>query len=210
MITLPKWPFDKPRHSPPSYDTSVKSGAWTHHHRRGAAGSGTLSSMFGRRRRGALCSPRRQPPALGSNAFTAKRRAASGFTLLEVLVALAIAIPALAMLYRQGVVSMGVTQTSTAYQEAISRAQSHLDALSDDSLVPGERTGDDGDGFAWRIRIAPIASTAPPRPAPRASYYARGTSLFAVMVEISWPGGSGRRTLTLDTRRLGPASAAGL
>jgi len=137
-----------------------------------------------------------------------KQRMDAGFTLLEVLVALAIAIPALTMLYRQGVVSMGVTQTATAYQEAISRAQSRLDALSDDSLVPGERNGDDGGGFHWRTRIAPTASTAPPRPAPRASLYARGTSLFAVAVEISWAGANGPRTLTLNTRRLGPASAA--
>jgi len=152
--------------------------------------------------------PRGQASTRRHDAGAIKQRTDAGFTLLEVLVALAIAIPALTMLYRQGVVSMGVTQTATAYQEAISRAQSRLDTLSDDSLVPGERNGDDGNGFFWRTRIAPIASTAPPRPAPRASPYARGTSLFAVAVEISWAGANGPRKLTLNTRRLGPASAA--
>ncbi len=130
-----------------------------------------------------------------------------GFTLLEVLVALAIAVPALVLLYRQGVVSMRSTRTAASYQEAISRAQSRLDALTGASLVAGEQDGDDGGGFAWRTRVVPIVSTAPPRLPPRASPYAGGTTLFAVAVAISWPGAEGTRTLMLDTRRLGPASA---
>ena len=130
-----------------------------------------------------------------------------GFTLLEVLVAFAIAMPALVMLYRQGVVSMRATRAAASYQEAISRAQSRLDALTGAGLVAGEQDGDDGGGFAWRTRIAPIVSAAPPRPPPRASPYAGGPPLFAVAVEISWPSAEGTRTLMLDTRRLGPASA---
>lgn len=130
-----------------------------------------------------------------------------GFTLLEALVALAIAAPALALLYRQGVVSLSITRTAATYQEAISRAQSRLDTLADSGLVAGERGGDDGGGFRWRTRIAPVASAAPPRPAPRGSPYANGTTLYAVTVEISWSGPDGARTHMLDTRRLGPASA---
>ena len=130
-----------------------------------------------------------------------------GFTLLEVLVALAIAVPALVLLYRQGTASMQATRAAASYQEAISRAQSRLDALTGAGLVAGERNGDDGGGFAWRTQVMPIASTPSPRPPPRASPYAGGTSLFAVVVEISWPGPDGVRTLMLDTRRLGPASA---
>jgi len=165
--------------------------------------------MFGRRKREVLSSPRSDAYACENDGASTIRHADAGFTLLEVLVALVIAVPALALLYRQGVVSMIVTQTAAAYQESISRAQSHLDALDDDSLVPGERDGDDGGGFSWRTRIAPIAATAPPHPAPRASPYARGTSLFSVVIEISWSGTNGPRTMTLDTRRLGPAAAAG-
>lgn len=133
----------------------------------------------------------------------------AGFTLLEVLVAFAIAAPALTLLYRQGLVSMNVTRTAAAYQEAISRAQSRLDALGDDGLVAGERTGDEGGGFRWRTRIAPVASTPPPRPVPRGSRYAGGTTLYAVIVEVSWSAPSGTRTFALDTRRLGPAEAGG-
>ena len=121
--------------------------------------------------------------------------------------AFAIAAPALMLLYRQGTVSVGITRTSASYQEAISRAQSRLDSLGDGGLVAGERDGDDGGGFRWRTRITPLASATPSGPArPRGSPYAAGASLYAVTVEVSWPGAHGIRTLTLDTRRLGPAS----
>lgn len=130
-----------------------------------------------------------------------------GFTLLEVLVALAIAIPALALLYRQGVASIGVTQTAASYQEAISRAQSRLDALADGGLIAGERNGDDGGGYRWRTRIVPIAAAAPQHPGPRTPSGADGTTLFGVAVEISWPGPQGMRAVVLDTRRLGMAAA---
>lgn len=126
-----------------------------------------------------------------------------GFTLLEVLVALAIAIPALALLYRQGVASIGVTQTAASYQEAISRAQSRLDALADGGLVAGERNGDDGGGYRWRTRIVPIATAA----SQRTRHGAGGTTLFGVAVEISWPGPQGVRAVMLDTRRVGTATA---
>ena len=115
-----------------------------------------------------------------------------GFTLLEVLVAFAIAAPAAA-----------------AYQEAISRAQSRLDALGDDGLAAGERTGDDGGGFRWRTRIASLASTTPSRPTPRGSPYAAGAALYAVTVEVSWSSPGGARAFTLDTRRVGPAAVVG-
>ena len=131
-----------------------------------------------------------------------------GFTLLEALIAFAIAGPALALLYRQGVTSLGITRAALAYQEAISRARSHLDALTDTALIPGERSGEEGAGYRWRTRIAPIAAL-PARlaagPAVR-SPYAAGTALYDVTVTIFWPEGPGLRSLALDTRRLGPAA----
>ena len=121
--------------------------------------------------------------------------------------ALAIAIPALAVLYRQGIAAVGVTQTAAAYQQAISRAQSRLDALKDGSLIAGERNGDDGDGYRWRTRVVPIASAAPQRTGSPAQPSAGGTTLFGVAVEILWPGPQGMRAVMLDTRRLGAAMA---
>ncbi len=142
----------------------------------------------------------------GSPAAVAPRE--RGFTLLEVLVAFAIAAPALVLLFGQGIGSVGAARTSALYQEAISRAKSRLETLSGRTLRAGEQSGDEAGGFHWRTRVVPLASVAAPRPPPGTSY-AAGTTLFAVTVEVSWPGDSSARSITLDTRRLGPASADG-
>ncbi len=131
-----------------------------------------------------------------------------GFTLLEVLVAFAIAAPALALLFGQGVQSVTAAQAAARYREAISRAQSRLDALPDQALVAGVRDGEDGQGFRWRTRIAADASIPAQRQVPPGSGYAAGTTLYDVTVEVSWSG-AGHRAVTLATRRLGPAATRG-
>lgn len=120
------------------------------------------------------------------------------------LVALAIAIPALVLMYRQGAMAITATRSAASYEEAIARARSHLEALVDTALIPGERSGDDGGVYRWRTRIAPLAVATPPGQPKRGSPYAGGTALFAVSVQIAWPGLAGERTVTLETRRLGP------
>lgn len=130
-----------------------------------------------------------------------------GFTLLEVMVALAIALPALLILYREGAAALELTGSSLALQNALSRAQSHLAALAAGGVAPGDREGDDGGGYRWHTRIVPLATAEPPRgqQAPR-SAYAGGTSLFAGSVRISWKGPRGEQSVTLETRLLGPAA----
>lgn len=136
-------------------------------------------------------------------------RTSSGFTLLEVLVALAIAIPALFLIYRQGALSLQVTQTASRYTEAVSRAQSRLDALLDSTLEPSDREGDEGNDFHWHTRVVPIETVAGPRAGGRAAY-AHGTTLFAVTVDVSWPSQrkslDGSHRVTLVSRLAGPAS----
>ena len=73
--------------------------------------------------------------------------------MLEVLVA----VPALVLLCRQGAVAMGAARTAATYQEPISRAQLRLDALTGTGLTAGEKKGG---GLRWRVRIAPVASSA--------------------------------------------------
>ncbi len=147
--------------------------------------SGILPKMFARR---------------GQQAGPAE----AGFTLLEVLVALAIAVPALVLLYRQGALAMGAARTAATYQEAISRAQSRLDALTGTGLAAGEEEGDDGGGFRWRTRIVPVASAPLP---PHASSRVGGNTLYAVAVEILWLGPAGMQRFLLETRRLGAVPA---
>src|SRR5438309_6763718 len=83
----------------------------------------------------------------------------NGFTLLEVLVALAIAALALIAMFRAGGEGLVAVGTASRYEEALQRAQSHLAAVGRDAaLLQGDSEGEDGGGFRWRLRIAPVAS----------------------------------------------------
>src|ERR1700755_940187 len=82
-----------------------------------------------------------------------------GFTLLEVVVALAIAGLALVGLFRAGSDGLFAVDTAARVEEAVQRAQSHLAAVGRDAaLVEGEFTGDDGGGFRWTLRVSPLTS----------------------------------------------------
>jgi general secretion pathway protein I len=127
-----------------------------------------------------------------------------GFTLLEVLVAFVIAALALGVLFRGTLDGLHASQTAGRYEEAVTRAQSRLAALTAGSLAPGDRQGDDGNGFRWRERITPIASS----PQGAGGSAAGSLALYAVSVAVSWVDGS-RRTVELDSERIGTAPARG-
>lgn len=94
-----------------------------------------------------------------------------GFTLLEILVAFAIAAIALTALTAAVAGGLRSSRAAGTTEQAISRARSRLEAAS---LAPlGERSGDDGGGFRWRetIRQAARSGTA---------------ALYDITVEISW------------------------
>jgi general secretion pathway protein I len=120
----------------------------------------------------------------------ADRRRMAGFTLLEVLVAFIIAALACAALYRAGVTGVGEDVTAARLQEALVRAQSHLAAIGPLTRLQAEtQSGDDGDGYSWRVTI---------NPGPQAGML----TLYSVVVTESFGG----REVSLDTKMLGPAS----
>ncbi len=124
-----------------------------------------------------------------------------GFTLIEVLVAFVIAVGALAVLTRAGLDGVRTATVAGRYQEAMARAQSHLAAIGD-APTPSDRQGDEGDGFHWHVRIAPVATEAvagTPLGQPQS------VSLLAVSVAISWGDGR-RRVVELDSERLVPGA----
>jgi general secretion pathway protein I len=120
-----------------------------------------------------------------------------GFTLLEVLVAFVIAALALGVLFRGTLGGLRTAQVAGRYEEAVTRAQSHLAALTAGGLTPGDRQGDDGNGFHWRVRVAPVGLAG-----------AGASALYAVGVSISWMDGS-RRSVELDSERIGLAPRQG-
>ena len=122
-------------------------------------------------------------------------RADQGFTLLEVLVAFAIAALALGTLFRGTIDGLHTAQIAGRYQEAVTRAESRLAALTTGNLTASDRQGDDGNGFHWRERITPVETAAP-------------VGLYAVSVAVSWVDDS-RRTVELDSERIGLAPRLG-
>ena len=127
---------------------------------------------------------------------------AAGFTLLEVLVAFAIAALAVGVLMQGATGGLRAVRVAGRVEEATSRARSHMATLGHSGpLLPGVQSGDDGEGYRWRTRIVllssqPLGEAAPGAPAPPR------LGLFAVAVAISWTEGDDARQVELDSRRL--------
>lgn len=137
-----------------------------------------------------------KPPA-------SKRRRSSGFTLIEVVVAVAIAGLALVGLFRAGTGGLISVEAAGRVDEAIERAQSHLAAFGrSGAIVPGEVEGEDGGGYRFRLRALPLAT----QQSLLAGQNVAATTLYDVEVLITWPARSGTRSAYLHTRRIGPGA----
>jgi general secretion pathway protein I len=129
-----------------------------------------------------------------------------GFTLLEVVVALIIAGMAAMALFEAVGTGLHATQTASLYDQAIVRAKSHLAAKTHGtSLAPGDQRGDDGGGFHWRLRVAPVASVTlrPVGLGGPGATSAFPVALYAVTVWIGWNDGGTERQVRLDTEQVG-------
>jgi general secretion pathway protein I len=125
-------------------------------------------------------------------------KSAGGFTLLEVVVALAIAGLALVGLFRAGSGSVLAVDAAGHVNEAIQRAQSHLAAVGRiAAITPGESEGDDGDGYRWRVRAHPLSAWQIGSGSAAATI-----TLFEVEIAITWHAGGGRRSVVLSSLRL--------
>jgi len=127
---------------------------------------------------------------------------ASGFMLLEVLIAFAIATLALGVMIGAAAGALRATQTAAHVTEATVRAQSRLaEAVNGGKLIPGEWEGADGGIYRWRVRVTQTAGAAP-QPADSAAAAQR---LYAVSVWIAWRDGGRSRDVRLDTEAIGEA-----
>ncbi len=126
-------------------------------------------------------------------------RRQSGFTLIEVLVALAIAALGLGVLVAAATTGIGNAGIADKYIHATRLCQSHLAEVGFTiPLKPGVYSGGDGEGFRWRAQIASLGSH---------RQDAAGTTalrLYAVTIHESWPSGARRRSVALSSERAGP------
>ena len=122
-----------------------------------------------------------------------------GFTLLEVVVATAIAGLALVGLFKAGTAGVFAGNTASRVEEAIERAQSHLAAFGrEGAVVASELEGEDGGGYRWRLRAIPLVAEQP-----AATGSATFISLFDIQVIIAWRAWGQDRSVLLTTRRIG-------
>jgi general secretion pathway protein I len=132
-------------------------------------------------------------------------RRTQGFTLLEVIVALAIAGLAFAMLFRAGGTGLFAVDTAGRLEEAVARAQSHLAAVGRNvALLQGDSNGDDGGGYHWWLRVRPLAMRQSGQNPGAAQ---TTTTLYEVEVAISWETGGRQREVTLRSERIDTAGA---
>ena len=124
--------------------------------------------------------------------------AQSGFTLVEVLVALAIVALSMAVLFK--IISDNLDRTRHARDDAVaaSLVQSLLAQTQTGPLEQGTTSGKFGKGFSWRLQVEPDADN-------HADWSVDAMSIAAT---VSWRDDGRTQSRTLTTLRVVPKAAA--
>lgn len=121
----------------------------------------------------------------------------NGFTLLEVLVAMAILSVSLVIvlqLFSGGLHSSGISED---YTRAVFHARAKMEeVLTSESLAPGEWSGDFGDGFGWRVSIAHPGEDA------EEDQVDTDSALFRIDVDVLWADGQNERHVGVSTLKI--------
>ncbi|MFT4768632.1 MAG: general secretion pathway protein I [Glaciecola sp.] len=118
-------------------------------------------------------------------------RGQQGFSLLEMLVAVAILGMALGALYQS---VAGATRNVRADQRYAYAVELGRSLIADNSVVPLEglqKNGETSGGFVWQVAASPVTR-------PRGSTLARGRLQF-IDVTVSWPDGPRQRQINLSS-----------
>ena len=122
-----------------------------------------------------------------------------GFTLIEVLVALAIAALGLALLFAATGSGLESVAAADRYMQASSHAQSRLTWVGRAlPLRKGDYSGEEGDGFHWHVHIADPASHEGTGP------QAQPLAIYPITVTESWQSGVAQKRVSLYSERVGP------
>ena len=124
-------------------------------------------------------------------------RSASGFTLIEILVAFVVAVIVLSALYDIYATGLRSGRGSEQYGNAVLLAESALDALAGGPLTPVVTTDRIG-RYERRVSVRP-------RPDLASAQARLAVFPYEVEVQVAWREGVRERTVSLSTVRLGPA-----
>lgn len=127
-------------------------------------------------------------------------RREAGFTLLEVLVALVIAVLAMAVMFQGSLAGLRASQVAGQYEEALSLARSHLADVSQRASAQAvDAEGIDGPVFHYRIQVVQIGSEALQRSVLEGAnnQAPRQANLFALSVTEYWITDGKRRQVAL-------------
>lgn len=132
----------------------------------------------------------------------APARRASGFSLLEVLVAFVILALVATALFRLIGGALGNAGVAEDTSRAVLVAQSRLDAARGSPRLSGESGSEDEGRISWTTTVEPyVAQDAPQDTSGLAQLSA--TQLYRIRVAVRFPGAGGReRTLELSTLKL--------
>jgi len=142
-------------------------------------------------------------PSRGSDASSRSKdnaKCEAGFTLVEVIVALAILSAGLGLLL--GLISNSLRQTASAQRmaEAGSLAQSLMAEVGTVLPIgPEARDGQYLKGYRWHLKVQPYDGARENEERP--------VGLYRVSAKIEWEQGAERRLYVLTTLRLGPKDA---
>ena len=121
--------------------------------------------------------------------------AASGFTLIEVLVALAIAGLGLALLVAATGAGLESSAAAARHVQAVAQAQSRLTQVGLTlPLKKGDYSGEEVGGFQWRVHIGEPVSHA-------AAAVGAIMALYPLTVTESWREGGRQRSASLYSER---------
>jgi general secretion pathway protein I len=120
-----------------------------------------------------------------------------GFTLVEVLVAFAIAVLALASILEIFSTGLRGIDTSGAYAEAVLLAESKLEATGiEETVEAGTTAGKFGPRFRWQSDIRPTEHRAPDESGEQEIL------AYDIDITVSWGRLSDERSVTLSTTRI--------
>jgi general secretion pathway protein I len=104
----------------------------------------------------------------------------AGFTLIEMLVALAVLAITMGFAFRAFSGALATLGRSERDQMAVTLAQTMLDRVGHDiDLRPGDKSGRTADGFAWRLHMAPYDTLAD-------CVTDAGLQAIVVQVDVGW------------------------